>query len=139
MAGKLDMKSDVINNNKILISVHDNEIYVSEFYICPSQCFVHLIQRLFVLKTLNFLTDLKSSSCSLGTWATSSRRSCGFVCVIMMYFCHACCSSYVGYTFINKYCNIGCLLKDIQIGNYLSFVLDQSSSLDVSPSLVSHL
>ena len=39
----------------------------------------HLIQRLFVLNTLNFLTDLKSSSCSLGTWATSSRRSWKFL------------------------------------------------------------
>ena len=39
----------------------------------------HLIQRLFVLNTLNFLTDLKSSSCSFGTWATSSRRSWKFL------------------------------------------------------------
>ena len=39
----------------------------------------HLIQRLFVLNTLNFLTDLKSSSCSFGTWATSSRRSWKFM------------------------------------------------------------
>ena len=30
---------------------------------------------LFVLKTLNFLMDLNSSRCGLGTWATSSKRS----------------------------------------------------------------
>ena len=32
-------------------------------------------QMLLVLKTLNFLIDLNSSRCDLGTWATSSRRS----------------------------------------------------------------
>lgn len=33
------------------------------------------IHKLLVLNTLNFLTDLKSSSWSFGTWATSRRRS----------------------------------------------------------------